>query len=1012
MTTVSVSSTTTTTTTTTTVPPRPTKHASSRSLSFFPKDTFSSLLLRTHVRRTSPSAIFRAPTKHQEDSPEGRNSTQVEQHRPISILGAARRTPDYANNTMLTARENDAILNPGPKKSENKLYNFFRPRSRSRSKSQSRRSQSLDPPVLPPLFSSPVPPLPTLPTSTSSQHTRHSSLGYYENRLSPPPVPPIVNTTTTLPTSTSGSTSHGSGSKPITRSQSRPLSSATTGTHSTITSLVTPTQTRMARSKGMKYGGSGAIGAGRNGAGRPASTSSSVDLGSDIDLEPRASTTSAPSSPSFPPHPTQSSSYPPQEAIIASSSLSAATSKQPTSTRLRLHNLFGIPLTNPRRSSFGSRSPSGKPPNTNTNNTSGPSSTTTSNSNSISSHFNHSSPRPTSPQPLPSKYTDMNMGSAYGSTRPGSSYRRATSPNAPSGAREREREKEKEKRRSATAPASWLPPRFFSGSGSTIDKDRDRDRERYYDAETTPPPPPMPLTVLNADSTSTLQTQTTHTNASSCAGGGGSGSVVKDRGMSSSIHAPRPSQSRSAELVPPVPRIIHTPATPQKDGEAAMQHRRGATSQVGGGLGASLGVGGGGGGTHGRNRSLVVYGDEGVEREVKEVKEVKRGRWSPRFFGGGDSKGKEKEKEKERMASPVDANGNGSLHPGITGTGSTRRSKHGAFDFESSSTSRRLSGGSSSTAGAIRNPVITAPSMAKSRSRESRESSRNRSRDGKLERTVSFSQSHGTVYTKQQGLTRQPSTSSRTQRMASSPTTNNTGPSAYSGSTTQLKKPSPVPGGAGLSSSWGRTTTTTANSMTTAATHGNNTSGKRRIVGLSHGSFPFEPAVPSPSSPAASEFGVIRSGDSGYQESAGSTSTNGAGGGGHRGKGRSLDLNIGLSWAPTKVKQEAVMPSFTGMSVKDRRKGVRETEEERRKFESGVSEIFRNVLGEGGFATFKKCMSSDIRRFDAQLIPFDGPSGLITRVEKLLNNAPPPTLDESEKQELMDRFIRVVLQHA
>ena len=54
----------------------------------------------------------------------------------------------------------------------------------------------------------------------------------------------------------------------------------------------------------------------------------------------------------------------------------------------------------------------------------------------------------------------------------------------------------------------------------------------------------------------------------------------------------------------------------------------------------------------------------------------------------------------------------------------------------------------------------------------------------------------------------------------------------------------------------------------------------------------------------------------------------------------------------------------------------------------------------------------DIRRFDAQLIPFDGPSGLITRVEKLLNNAPPPTLDESEKQELMDRFIRVVLQHA
>lgn len=551
------------------------------------------------------------------------------------------------------------------------------------------------------------------------------------------------------------------------------------------------------------------------------------------------------------------------------------------------------------------------------------------------------------------------MGSVYGSTRPGGSYRRATSPNAPSGAREREREKEKEKekRRSATAPASWLPPRLFSGSGSTIDKDRDRDRERYYDAETTPPPPP--LTVLNADSTSTLQTQTTHTNASSCAsGGGGSGSLVKDRGMSSSIHAPRPSQSRSAELVPPVPRIIHTPATPQKVGEATVQHRRSATSQVGGGLGASLGVGGGGG-THGRNRSLVVFGDEGVEREVKEVKEIKRGRWSPRFFGGGDRKEKEKERVASSVTSPIDANGNGSVHPAITGAGSTRKNKHGAFDFESSSTSRRLSGGSSNTAGATRNPVITAPSMAKSRSRESRESNRDRSRDGKLERTVSFSQSsHGTAYTKQQGLTRQPSTSSRTQRMAPSPTTNNAGPSAYSGSNTQLKKPmitttSPVSGGAGLSSSWGRATAASANSMATTA----NASGKRRVVGLSHGSFPFEPAVASPSSPPASEFGVIRSGDSGYQESAGSASTNGAGGGGYRGKGRSLDLNIGLSWAPTKVKQEAVMPSFTGMSVRDRRKGVRETEEERRKFESGVSEIFRNVLGEGGFATFKKCMS-------------------------------------------------------
>lgn len=55
---------------------------------------------------------------------------------------------------------------------------------------------------------------------------------------------------------------------------------------------------------------------------------------------------------------------------------------------------------------------------------------------------------------------------------------------------------------------------------------------------------------------------------------------------------------------------------------------------------------------------------------------------------------------------------------------------------------------------------------------------------------------------------------------------------------------------------------------------------------------------------------------------------------------------------------------------------------------------------------------ADIRRFDAKTIPFDGQAGLITRVEKLLNAAPPPGLSEGEKQELLDRFIKVVLQNA
>lgn len=477
--------------------------------------------------------------------------------------------------------------------------------------------------------------------------------------------------------------------------------------------------------------------------------------------------------------------------------------------------------------------------------------------------------------------------------------------------------------------------------------------------------------------------------------------------------------------------------------DSRNKHRRSGTGAV-----AS-----GGGKEHGRNRSLAVHGEERLsaggeenEQEIEEKeKEPKKGRWSPRFFSGGDGnrdKGKEKQQDRlSRVISPVDTLGNGNA-PGLSRTASRNsRSKHGSFIFEGS---RPLSGVSSSggttvgvragkvTSGASSPPVAIAHTM-----------SRERSKDGKLERTVSFSQSQS--QSKHSSRDRPSSTSPRTYRRGlpdgSTSISNNhhhTNPSAHPSANKKPIPSSTVPGPVpvGLSSSWGpattiATTNTTKSTSTGAAAPGNggnsSMNGKRRAVGLAHGSFAFEPAVPPPSSPAASEFGVIRSGDSGYQESAASASTNGGVGGGRRGKGRSLDLNIGLSWAPTKVKPEAVMPSFLEMNGGSLKRD-RDREEEKRRFESGVSDVFRNVLGEGGFATFKKCMflffplciriilltrtvTADIRRFDAQLIPFDGPSGLITGVEKLLNSAPPPGLDEREKRELLDRFIQVVLQN-
>lgn len=818
------------------------------------------------------------------------------------------------------------------------LYNFFA-RSRSRSKSKSKtpisnppqlqhrpRSQSAD-------LTSPI-----LPTPSTSAHGRHASLDDHPQPHS------LRNNPYIAPLNTSPH------SKPFTRSQSRPLSTTTTATHSTITSLVTPTQGRMGRTKGKKFGsvrGGGEYDSYCEGDGRGHATTPSASGSSPIES----------------PYPSPPISPPPTTALLDPSPHST---KQPTSTRLRLHNLFGIPLTShSRRASLGARSNPGHTPANSTPANSNP------NSNPGSGRGNTPEPGsvPASP-PLPPQYAQSSTRYADLNSPPGrrpvSSLRRATSP-SPGEDRQKERERdreekrEKEKRRSATAPASWLTPRFFSGSGSTIDRDRGG----------TGSPPPYPnlhtqtstLTAINPDSTSTLHTQTTHTHASRSSTGHG-----HDRGMGSSIHAPRGSVDSA---VPPVPKIVHTPPTPQKGtgqgGGEGQGHKRSMTSPRTSGY--TIGNGGGRVNGHGRNRSLVKVGEsfgaeerererEEQEREreatEREERESRRGRWSPRFFGGGRDSSRDKGKERDifserrskgrlspiRVGSPIDGrttpgSPNGSVVGLTPSSPRNARSKHGSFDFESF---RPLSGGSSAAGGAMGSRVAIVAPPRKERERAAK--------DGKLERTVSFSDTHKASrrHHPHELTTTSPRTHPRALPIAtpSSPTV--TGPSAHKKASLSIG-----PGSVGVSSSWGRSTTATG---TTA-----NGSGKRKGFGLSHGSFPFEPAVSPSSAPPGSEFGVIRSDDSGYAESPNSlttglsASTNGISR--RAGKGRSLDLNIGLSWAPTKVKQEAVMSSSYGASRRERKE--REKEEEQMRFESGVSELFREVLGEGGFASFKKC---------------------------------------------------------
>ncbi|KAG6833959.1 hypothetical protein H0H87_007970 [Tephrocybe sp. NHM501043] len=146
---------------------------------------------------------------------------------------------------------------------------------------------------------------------------------------------------------------------------------------------------------------------------------------------------------------------------------------------------------------------------------------------------------------------------------------------------------------------------------------------------------------------------------------------------------------------------------------------------------------------------------------------------------------------------------------------------------------------------------------------------------------------------------------------------------------------------------------------------------------------------------------------------------------GHRSgtKGRSLDLGLGLSWAPTSVREDALLPASgyfgrttsgssslgsrsVGRSVSGSTNGHATIEEESTVLGSHVAGVFKNALDDTGYRAFKRYVD----RFDAHEIPFDGPTGIVTRVERLLMSA--PDLSDDGKRQLLDKFVRVVLQHA
>ncbi|KAJ7283953.1 hypothetical protein C8J57DRAFT_749904 [Mycena rebaudengoi] len=235
----------------------------------------------------------------------------------------------------------------------------------------------------------------------------------------------------------------------------------------------------------------------------------------------------------------------------------------------------------------------------------------------------------------------------------------------------------------------------------------------------------------------------------------------------------------------------------------------------------------------------------------------------------------------------------------------------------------------------------------------------------------------------------------------------------------------------GGTSSWGRSTgkrLSTGLSKLTGGLLGSKASKSTVRAGKErqHGKFPFEPPVQSlppkstrrehslesererdrqwaredremgASSPSAPR---IRHNASHSTSSTASSNNTGVSAGHRSGtKGRSLDLGLGLAWAPTKVRVDAVMPeSSFGRSLSASRREQQGKE---------VADVFRDALDEDGYRNFKKY----VHRFDAQEIPFDGPTGIVSRVERLLRKT--QHLQDEERTRLLDRFVKLILQNA
>lgn len=313
----------------------------------------------------------------------------------------------------------------------------------------------------------------------------------------------------------------------------------------------------------------------------------------------------------------------------------------------------------------------------------------------------------------------------------------------------------------------------------------------------------------------------------------------------------------------------------------------------------------------------------------------------------------------------------------------TRATQHGSFDFErpgwSGSVARSTSGGSANTA-------ATSPRTVN----QSRESlTREPMNTGSLQKSLSLnSPERGTgndnaIDTRRQHVKR-----------AASPTAKADINLSRSVGSASHARPPAAGVELGLSSSLGRKTGKRALG-----------SGIARLIGISHGPFAFEPPVPSPTASnmsvstkgsAVGRFEIsnekerrerdkvqeARARDEEKQREKDrkkaarrtahvfvpaivETATPVVNHGFRSGtKGRSLDLGLGLSWAPTKMREDAFLSSSlvfgkdgsaSSRNGLARKADTRDVAADRSKVGKEVADAFRSALDEEGYTTFKNC---------------------------------------------------------